>query len=242
MKHTLQHLRKSEKGFTLVELAIVMIIIGLLIGGILKGQELITNAQVASTITQAKGLDAAVSTFRDSYRALPGDIANPGNRLPNCAAAPCNTGTATTNGRIETTPDVATTAGSEAHWFFTHLGAADLITGVQNVNNVLFGEGLPATAIGGGYTVGSHPGGALGNNAAARGGMYLSIRPTAAAPAAATGPLNAAQAARIDAKMDDSSSDTGGVFTFDTSCESAAGVYDEANNPAGCHLYIRIQG
>ncbi|MCD8566562.1 MAG: prepilin-type N-terminal cleavage/methylation domain-containing protein [Alphaproteobacteria bacterium] len=68
MKKTLT----SQKGFTLVELAIVMIIIGLLIGGILKGQELIANAQITNAVTQIKGMDGAVATFRETYNAFPG--------------------------------------------------------------------------------------------------------------------------------------------------------------------------
>ncbi len=74
--------RQSERGFTLVELAIVMIIIGLLIGGILKGQELINNARVSSTAAQAKAIESGISTFRDKYAGLPGDLANPLVRLP----------------------------------------------------------------------------------------------------------------------------------------------------------------
>ncbi len=64
----------QQKGFTLVELAIVLMIIGLLIGGILKGQELIQNARITSTIRQFKNSDAATLTFLDSHGAFLGDV------------------------------------------------------------------------------------------------------------------------------------------------------------------------
>src|ERR1700693_41075 len=85
---------REQAGFTLVELAIVMIIIGLLIAGVLKGQALITNAQVTSTVAQLKAIDAATTTFKDTYNALPGDMQTPGAKLPGgCAAnAVCNAG------------------------------------------------------------------------------------------------------------------------------------------------------
>ena len=95
--------RQEEAGFTLVELAIVMIIIGLLIGGILKGQELIANAQITGTASCVKGIDAATTTFRDTYAAMPGDMTNAGTRLPNCAVAPC-TNTGDGNNRLALAP------------------------------------------------------------------------------------------------------------------------------------------
>ena len=76
---------RGQAGFTLVELAIVMIIIGLLIAGVLKGQALIGNAKVTAQVAQVKAIDAATSTFKDMYAGLPGDILTPGTRLPNCA-------------------------------------------------------------------------------------------------------------------------------------------------------------
>jgi len=77
-----------QRGFTLVELAIVMIVIGLLIGGVLKGQEMIKNSQVTSTIEQIQSLKSATLTFKDAYRGLPGDLtaADATARIPNCAA------------------------------------------------------------------------------------------------------------------------------------------------------------
>ena len=86
-KQAYEH-RQREAGFTLVELAVVMIIIGLLIGGILKGQELIANAQITGTASSVKGIDAATTTFRDTYAAMPGDLTNASTRLPNLHGCP----------------------------------------------------------------------------------------------------------------------------------------------------------
>src|SRR5215470_6238905 len=68
-------MRKLSKGFTLIEIAIVLVIIGLLLGGVLKGQELITGARVRNLISQQDGIKAAFFGFQDRYRALPGDYA-----------------------------------------------------------------------------------------------------------------------------------------------------------------------
>ena len=64
---------RKESGFTLIEIAIVLVIIGLLLGGVLKGQELITGARVRNLIQQQDGVKAAYFGFLDRYRALPGD-------------------------------------------------------------------------------------------------------------------------------------------------------------------------
>ena len=62
-----------QHGFTLVEMAIVLVIIGLLLGGILKGQELITSARVRNIADQNSGVQAAYYGFIDRYRQVPGD-------------------------------------------------------------------------------------------------------------------------------------------------------------------------
>jgi len=66
---------KADAGFTLVEIAIVLVIIGLLLGGVLKGQSLIDNAKVKNVIQQSTSLQAAVNAYQDKFRALPGDDA-----------------------------------------------------------------------------------------------------------------------------------------------------------------------
>ena len=66
-------MRNRQAGFTLIEIAIVLVIIGLLLGGVLKGQELITSARVRNLISTQDGIKAAYFGFQDRYRALPGD-------------------------------------------------------------------------------------------------------------------------------------------------------------------------
>jgi prepilin-type N-terminal cleavage/methylation domain-containing protein len=69
----LKKIRTSKEGFTLVEIAIVMVIIGLLIGGVLKGQAMIQNAKVKRVSKQADEIRAAVMSFYDKYGMYPGD-------------------------------------------------------------------------------------------------------------------------------------------------------------------------
>ena len=66
-------MRQEQKGFTLVEIAIVLVIIGLLLGGILKGQELINSARVRNLADSTSGIQAAYFGFIDRYRRVPGD-------------------------------------------------------------------------------------------------------------------------------------------------------------------------
>ena len=66
-------MRTAQKGFTLVEIAIVLVIIGLLLGGILKGQEMIVQARTKNVIADFSGVSAAYHGYLDRYRAIPGD-------------------------------------------------------------------------------------------------------------------------------------------------------------------------
>ena len=63
----------KQKGFTLVEIAIVLVIVGLLIGGVLKGQEMITNAKLKRIESDNAGIAAAMFSYQDRYTQLPGD-------------------------------------------------------------------------------------------------------------------------------------------------------------------------
>ncbi|MDP3356542.1 MAG: prepilin-type N-terminal cleavage/methylation domain-containing protein [Polaromonas sp.] len=66
---------KKQGGFTLVEIAIVLVIVGLLLAGVLKGQELIENSKIKNMAKDMDAVSASILSYRDRYRAIPGDEA-----------------------------------------------------------------------------------------------------------------------------------------------------------------------
>lgn len=68
-------MRRNQSGFTLIEIAIVLVIIGLLLGGVLKGQELINSAKVKNFATDFRNIPLFIYGYQDKYKALPGDDA-----------------------------------------------------------------------------------------------------------------------------------------------------------------------
>jgi prepilin-type N-terminal cleavage/methylation domain-containing protein len=72
-------IQKSIVGFTLIELSIVLVIIGLVVGGVLFGRDLIASAEIRKTIKQTEEFDAAINTFRLKYNCLPGDCKDAGS-------------------------------------------------------------------------------------------------------------------------------------------------------------------
>lgn len=67
--------QSARRGFTLIELSIVLVIIGLIVGGVLVGQDLIKAAEVRATVGQYEKYNTAINTFRTKYNGMPGDLA-----------------------------------------------------------------------------------------------------------------------------------------------------------------------
>lgn len=121
-------MKRRQQGFTLIEIAIVLVIIGLLLGGVLKGQELITGARVRNFIQQQDGVKAAYFGFLDRYRALPGDYTAATTNIAGVVAGPCTNGTAPGNGNGNGTITAAA-PGSENLLVWEHLSKAGFING-----------------------------------------------------------------------------------------------------------------
>jgi prepilin-type N-terminal cleavage/methylation domain-containing protein len=117
-------MNRKQSGFTLIEIAIVLVIIGLLLGGVLKGQELITSARVRNLISQQDGVKAAYFGFLDRFRALPGDYTQATTNITGVSTvAACGTsGNGNGNGRIES-------ATNEQILAWDHLSHAGFING-----------------------------------------------------------------------------------------------------------------
>jgi len=114
-------LKHKQEGFTLIEIAIVLVIIGLLLGGVLKGQELINTARVRALNNNIDGITAAWFSFQDRYRAFPGDYTQAAVNLP---GAPTN---GDGNGLVGDAGGAD--SPSERAMVWMHLQAAGYITG-----------------------------------------------------------------------------------------------------------------
>src|SRR5271157_1989428 len=102
--------KRREAGFTLVELAIVLVIIGLILAGIIKGQELITNAKIKRTYNVQKEIAAAIYTYFDRYQYYPGDDPQAAAKFTNPAVTNGNGDGTISVGGASTAPNFACVA------------------------------------------------------------------------------------------------------------------------------------
>ena len=159
-----------KKGFTLVELSIVLVIIGLIIGGVMTGQSLMRAAELRAVISEVEQYKTALRTFKDQYFYLPGDLPNAYDFWP---SAGCTDTVATdaSPGGCNGNADgyIAASSGGTRHverfrgW--QHLGLSEIIPGSFSgakgpgtSSDALIGENCPASKLSGaGYSFESFP-------------------------------------------------------------------------------------
>jgi hypothetical protein len=212
----------------LVELSIVFVIVGLLIGGVIKGTELIENARVTSISAQIKTYQSAVTSFRDTYGALPGDMLDATQRINGCDVT-----NNCTNGDGNQMIGIAgrynqvflnSTTDDETLLFWKHLVLVNLISGIApdarstfvscGANcNFEFGVTHPRTPFGGSFFIASSISAVNPNTNAPflPGGIYFLAGNMTRSIAGASNIVSGAskhlfspiQAQHIDEKMDD---------------------------------------
>ena len=207
-------MKRNQSGFTLIEIAIVLVIIGLLLGGVLKGQELINSAKVKNLATDFRNIPVFIYGYQDKFRALPGDDRLADTHLG--ASASCPGGTCPT-------PTTLITAGNglingswnsivqtdESYLFWQHVRLAGLTAGSTTITAVDY---LPVNAAGG--TIGIQSGTSIATASPMKDASGNAIRGTYII---CSPNILGKFAKQLDIQLDDGNTATGSMMAFDVS-------------------------
>lgn len=129
-------MKRLQSGFTLIEIAIVMVIIGLLLGGVLKGQELIRSGRIKNIANDLRAMATAIHAYQDRYKVLPGDDPK---AQQHHGGTDCNGECA--NGMIDAEWNATAGGGDESTLVWQHLRRAGFLkgSGDQQPNHALGG-------------------------------------------------------------------------------------------------------
>jgi prepilin-type N-terminal cleavage/methylation domain-containing protein len=200
-------MRRQQSGFTLVEIAIVLVIIGLLLGGILKGQELINSAKVKNLANDFRVIPTYIYAYQDKFKALPGDDANVTTHVTGSTLA--TTPGAVGNGVIDGAWNSVTNT-DESYLFWQHVRLANLAAGPTLVTDPTY---IPTNAVGG----------KLGVSSMASGQPWITGM-TGTYQVCSKGILGKF-AKQLDIQMDDGQTDTGSMrAVLDSQAGATAGV------------------
>ncbi|MEI7841843.1 MAG: type II secretion system protein [Gallionellaceae bacterium] len=203
-------MKNKQSGFTLIEIAIVLVIIGLLLGGVMKGQELINSAKVKNFATDFRNTPVLIYGYQDKFKALPGDDAGVVAHVAGSLAT--TPATKIGNGTVDGLWDSFTTT-DESFLFWQHVRLAGLAAGPTAVADPTY---LPTNAAGG--TIGIQS-----NN-----GTFVTIVQNAAGAASLmTGTyiicskgILGKYVKQLDTTMDDGNTDTGSMRVNDSTVAS----------------------
>lgn len=202
---------KKQTGFTLIELAIVLVIIGLLLGGVLKGQELINSAKVKNMAADFKNIQVFIYGYQDKYKAIPGDDAG---AVAHVNGTKASTGGQTQgNGVIEGAWDSNTTT-DESYLFWEHVRKAGLAPGPTSTADTNY---APTNADGGRIGVQSVNG-------------FATITGMTGAYVVCSSGILGKFAQQLDTTLDDGNTTTGSVRALLTGAAASSGTAIDNTN------------
>lgn len=193
----------KQTGFTLIELAIVLVIIGLLLGGVLRGQELINSARVKNITRDFQNVQVYIYGYQDRFKALPGDDRIAATHLTGATNPPAANAS---NGRIDGQWDSAAPA-DESYLFWEHVRLAGLAPGSTVI-------GVPE------FEPRNAAGGRLGIQSIAAG--FNEINGMQGAYAVCSDLILGRDATQLDTTLDDGNTETGNVRVVAAGAPGAA--------------------
>ncbi|MFZ4124477.1 MAG: type II secretion system protein [Rickettsiales bacterium] len=257
--------RMHRNAFTLVELSIVLVIMGLIVGGIMAGASLIRNTEVKTAISQSQKYKNALYAFRSKYAGWPGDLSDATNywgvKAGTGSDVTCHqtagTGNATCNGNGDGFMEGISGDTSNGERFLTwqQMAAAGLIEGrftgastTAPTMNAAPGVNVPKPTVGGNnvrWEVHQLDGSVTGHAIWFDGSYPGNVMVLAGGPA-----LKPEEAWNIDLKLDDGMPATGGIFVAKATSawwpncadgDTTAANYNLSDTAKRCPLYFGLQ-